>query len=95
MVGWAMQTGALDLTTCQVTPDTRTSRQKEALQQVLDNGNNGWVAGPGASYALRDVPEGELDRRGPRTRSTPPKKPPCATSSSAACPPPSAPPGQL
>jgi hypothetical protein len=42
LLGWAMETGAENLLTGQVTPDTRTEEQKELLGFLKTAGNNGW-----------------------------------------------------
>jgi hypothetical protein len=42
LLGWAMETGAKDLLTGRVTPDTRTDEQMKLLEYLKIAGNNGW-----------------------------------------------------
>jgi hypothetical protein len=54
--GWAMAVGATDLSTGQVTPDTRTPEQVDMLEAFVDQLYNGWshsqVGKPAARYYL-------------------------------------------
>jgi hypothetical protein len=51
-----MEAKALNLVTRKTTPDTRTPRQRDALAQVYDYGNNGWVSGSfGRTQAKRVI----------------------------------------
>jgi hypothetical protein len=52
LLGWAMETGAENLLTRELTPDTRSEEQKELLQFVKIAGNNGWHD----SHAVTIVP---------------------------------------
>jgi hypothetical protein len=42
LLGWAIETGAKDLLTGWVTPDTRTDEQMKLLEYIKIAGNNGW-----------------------------------------------------
>ncbi len=53
LIGWAMATGALDLTTGEVTADTRSPALKEAIERIHFFDNNGWTRGFGADGAKR------------------------------------------
>ncbi|MFF4989724.1 hypothetical protein ACFY19_21210 [Streptosporangium saharense] len=53
LIGWAMEVGAINLLTGEVTPDTRSSDQRELLERVHRNGNNGWTSGFGRDQTLR------------------------------------------
>lgn len=67
MIGWAMQTGALDLRTGHITQDTRTPAQITALKDLYTSGHNGWADDFGAASARQVL--GELqagDRPDPR-----------------------------
>jgi hypothetical protein len=52
LLGWAMETAAVNLLTGDMTSDTRTEEQKDLLDDLAFAGNNGWHD----SYAERDVP---------------------------------------
>lgn len=51
--GWAMECGALNLTTGVVTEDLRTPEQRKELENLAFQGNNGW----GSSYDDIRVPK--------------------------------------
>jgi hypothetical protein len=51
LAGWAMEAQALDLTTGQVTVDTRSARLMQDLEHISFVGNNGW----GDQYGKRDA----------------------------------------
>jgi hypothetical protein len=53
LIGWAMETGAVNLLTGEPTPETRTDHQREELDHIHFYGNNGWTRGFGADQALR------------------------------------------
>ncbi|MEU0521964.1 hypothetical protein [Streptosporangium sp. NPDC006007] len=53
LIGWAMETGAINLLTGQATPDTLRDSQRELLERVHRNGNNGWTRGFGRDQTLR------------------------------------------
>ncbi|TDB91019.1 hypothetical protein E1264_03220 [Actinomadura sp. KC216] len=53
LIGWAMETGALNLSTGEPTPDRRTEYQRQQLDHILSNGNNGWSRGTGADRTLQ------------------------------------------
>jgi hypothetical protein len=53
LIGWAMETGALNLRTAEPTPDTRTPHQRKELEHILFNGNNGWADEFAANQTLR------------------------------------------
>lgn len=57
MIGWAMQTRALDLRTGHITHDTRTPDQITALDALYTNGNNGWADDFGAAGARQVLVE--------------------------------------
>jgi hypothetical protein len=52
LLGWAMETGAVNLLTGEITPDTRTEEQKKLLQFVKTAGDKGWHD----SHAAMTVP---------------------------------------
>jgi hypothetical protein len=52
LLGWPMETAAVNLLTGEVTPDTRTDEQMKLLDFLKIAGNNGWHD----SYAERDLP---------------------------------------
>jgi hypothetical protein len=43
LFGWAIEVGAVNLATGQVTEDTRTIQQREGLDRIHFYGNNGWA----------------------------------------------------
>lgn len=45
LLGWAMETQAVDLTTGSSTADTRSPQQCHELESIHDYGNNGWTKG--------------------------------------------------
>ncbi|GAA1845128.1 hypothetical protein GCM10009687_08610 [Asanoa iriomotensis] len=53
LIGWAMETRALDLTTGEVTTDTRSAALREAIERIHFFDNNGWTRGFGADGAKR------------------------------------------
>jgi hypothetical protein len=53
LIGWAMETRAIDLTTGEVTADTRSAALKEAIARIHFFDNNGWTRGFGAESAKR------------------------------------------
>jgi hypothetical protein len=66
LLGWAMEVQALDLTTGETTPDTRSAEIRESLAHLVVSGNNGWADSYGkrmAQQILGDIRDrGELDR---------------------------------
>lgn len=56
LAGWAMQLGAVDLSTGTVTRDVRTFQQVEQLAQMVDQGYNGWRSEPGLGSARHHMP---------------------------------------
>jgi hypothetical protein len=66
LLGWAMEVQALDLTTGETTPDTRSAEMRESLAHLVVSGNNAWADSYGkrmAQHILRDLRDrGELDR---------------------------------
>lgn len=48
-----MEAGAINLLTGQATPDTLSNSQRELLERVHRNGNNGWTRGFGRDQTLR------------------------------------------
>jgi hypothetical protein len=66
LIGWAMETKALNLITMQPTADTRSAEQLKALESIHFNGNNGWSRGFGQDQAKRVLSDmqakGILDR---------------------------------
>ncbi|MDG4821637.1 hypothetical protein O7635_07190 [Asanoa sp. WMMD1127] len=53
LIGWAMETKAVDLTTGEVTADTRSPALKEAIERIHFFDSNGWSRGFGADGAKR------------------------------------------
>ncbi|WP_147315452.1 hypothetical protein [Asanoa ferruginea] len=53
LLGWAMQTRAVNLTTGEVTADTRSAALKEAIERIHFFDNNGWTRGSGADGSKR------------------------------------------
>jgi hypothetical protein len=53
LLGWAMQTRAVDLTTGEVTADIRSAALKEAIERIHFFDNNGWTRGFGADSSRR------------------------------------------
>ncbi|MFD5858715.1 hypothetical protein [Streptomyces chartreusis] len=51
LLGWAMETQAVDLTTGSPTADTRSPEQRRELESIHDYGNNGWTKGFGADMS--------------------------------------------
>jgi hypothetical protein len=67
LVGWAMEVGAVDVRTGEVTEDTRTDLQRDRLEQLRFVGSsNGWTDNYGKRDARRLLDEmreaGALDR---------------------------------
>ncbi|MFF0249904.1 hypothetical protein [Streptosporangium sandarakinum] len=53
LIGWAMETGAVNLLTGEATPDTRSDHQRELLERIHFYGNNGWTRGFGHDQTRR------------------------------------------
>ncbi len=66
LIGWAMETGAINLLTGEPTMDNRPEELQEAMETLLSYGNNGWTRGFGADAARRILTDlrskGLLDR---------------------------------
>ncbi|WP_144022733.1 hypothetical protein [Asanoa hainanensis] len=65
LIGWAMATRALDLTTGEITVDSRSETLKEAIERIHFFDNNGWTRGFGADSAKRilgDLPPPDRDK---------------------------------
>lgn len=54
--GWAMQLGAIDLTSGEPSQDTRTTEQVEEIAMMVDQGYNGWRSLPGNRSAEQHMP---------------------------------------
>jgi hypothetical protein len=52
LIGWAMETKALNLVTGEPTADTRTDYQRKELDRIRFYGNNNWTKGFGADQTL-------------------------------------------
>ncbi|MGC5010126.1 hypothetical protein ACLQ2R_05120 [Streptosporangium sp. DT93] len=63
LIGWAMEARAVNLLTGEVTADTRTDSQRETLERVRVNGNNGWTRGFGQNQTMR-ILQGTYGRDG-------------------------------
>ncbi|WP_214107267.1 hypothetical protein [Acrocarpospora catenulata] len=63
LIGWAMETKAVNLLTGQATPETRTNSQREVLERVHFHGNNGWTRGFGRDQTTR-ILRGAYGREG-------------------------------
>ncbi|MEV7374491.1 hypothetical protein AB0O51_26870 [Streptomyces sp. NPDC090301] len=65
LIGWAMETHAVNLEDDQTTLETWTPPQRSLLEYVHRNGNNGWANGFGAENAasqLRELIAGGVDQ---------------------------------
>ncbi|MEV6986508.1 hypothetical protein AB0M95_35340 [Sphaerisporangium sp. NPDC051017] len=57
LIGWAMETEAINLLTGEVTPDIRSDSQREVIERVHFYGNNGWTRGFGRDQTKRILRE--------------------------------------
>lgn len=66
LIGWAIETKALNLMTGEAVPESRSDSERESLEMLHFVGNNGWHSDPGKERATQII--GDMIRQGEMRR---------------------------